>query len=150
MSIPRELKYGLLAGLFIAALLSAFPVLGAVAIVFQFAVVLAFPLLAAVALAVPRTRKALFKAAEPRPVALPEAQRRPLPSPVAPLSGKNVQRLSLANGLAMAAVIVGAIAAFPLLAALGFVFQFLVIFLLFVVLLTPFLGRAFRTPESSR
>lgn len=150
MSIPRELKYGLLAGLFIAALLSAFPVLGAVAIVFQFAVVLAFPLLAAVALVVPRTRKALFKAAEPRPVALPEVPRVSPPSPESTRSSKVVGRLCLTNGLAMASVIAGAVVVFPLLAALGLVFQFLAIVLLFVALVLPFLPRPSKTSEYSR
>jgi len=149
MSIPGGLKYGLLAGLFVAALVSAFPMLAAMAIVFQFAVVLALPLLAVIALAVPRTRKALLKAAEPRPAALP-AQRVSPPSPVAPASGKDVQRLSLANCLAIAAGFAGAVVAFPLLAALGLVFQFLALFLLFVALILPFLARPSRTPECSR
>ena len=143
MSIPGGLKYGLLAGLFVAALLSAFPMLAAMAIVLQFAVLLAMPLLAVVALAVPRTRKILLKAAEPRPAPLPAVPRVSPPSSASMRSGKEVLRLCLTNGLAFAAVIAGALVAFPLLAALGFVFQFLALFVLFAVLLSPFLARAF-------
>ena len=150
MSIPGGLRYGLLAGLFVAALLAAFPMLAAMAIVFQLAVVLAVPLLAVVALAVPRTRKALLKAAEPRPAALPEVPRVLPPTPVSTRSSKDVLRLCLTNGLAIAAAIAGAVVAFPLLAALGLVFQFLAIFLLFVALILPFLTRPSRTPECSR
>jgi len=150
MSIPRGLKYALPAVLIITALFSAFPMLVVMGLVFQFAVILAFPLLAAVALTVPRLRKALFKAAEPRPTAMPEARRESPPSLVSSVSGKGAQRLSLANGLAMAAVVIGALMAFPLLAAMGLAFQFLAIIILLVVLLSFFLTRAFRTSKSCR
>jgi len=150
VSITGRLKHALLAVLIIAATISAFPVLAAVGIVFQFAIVLAFPLLAAAVLTVPRIRMALFKVEVPRPAAMPEAQRESPPSLVSARSSKDARRLSLANGFAMAAVIAGAVVSFPLLAALGLVFQFLAIFSLFVVLLSPFLARAFRTTESSR
>jgi hypothetical protein len=150
MSISNGLKHALLAVLIIAAMISAFPMLVAVGIVFQFAVVLTFPLLAAAVLVVPRMRMALFKVEEPRPTAKSEAQRESLPSFVPAVSKKDAQRLSFANGFAMAAVIVGAVVAFPLLAALGLVFQFLAILSLAVILLSPFLARAFRTTKSSR
>ena len=149
MSIPRGMKYGLLAVIILAALISAFPMLAAVGIVIQFAIVLASPLLAAVVLIVPRFRKAMFKGAEPRPAPLPEAQRASPPTLLSVIAGKDPRR-SIVNGFVIAAVIIGAVAAFPLLAALGIVFQFLVIFLLFVILLSPFLVLAFRTHKKSR
>jgi hypothetical protein len=150
MSISGGLKHALLAVLVIAATIPAFPVLVAVGIVLQFAVVLAIPLLAAAVLTVPRIRLALFKAEEPRPAAIFEAQMESLPSLVPAVSRKDAQRPSFANGFAVAAVIVGAVVTFPLLAALGLVFQFLAILSLAVILLSPFLARAFRTTKSSR
>jgi len=149
MSIPRGILYGLLAVIIIAALISAFPMLAAVGIIIQFAVILAAPLLAAIVLIVPRFRKALFKAAESPAPAMPEAPRELSPSLLSVIAGKEPRR-SIVNGLEIAAVIIVAVVAFPLLATLGLAFQFLAIILLFIVLLSPFLVRAFRTPKSSR